>query len=173
MPPALRNHRPPTASDTPVSLAASSVERSTAIDAKNRWWCSRRAAGGRPGDRNGTRSHRSQRRSRVAVAILLLESCDDRLNSPKQLVRFQRTLHAARRAALDVPQWATVSKMPCARVFFATLELSCSTGAFVRPSRAQYGRGRFRRGSSIAPTATSRPSIIFSRSTTKKSLNAG
>jgi hypothetical protein len=51
-------------------MAASSVERPAAIDDQNRWWCSRRAAGGRPGDRNGARPHRSERRFRVAIAIL-------------------------------------------------------------------------------------------------------
>src|SRR5689334_4697068 len=71
MPPALRNHRPPTAGDTPASIAASSVERPAAIDAQNLWWCSRRAAGGRPGDLNGTRPHRSERRLRLAIAFLL------------------------------------------------------------------------------------------------------
>src|SRR5690348_9240333 len=71
MPPAFRNHRPPTAGDTPASIAASSVERPAAIDAQNLWWCSRRAAGGRPGDLNGTRPHRSERRLRLAIAFLL------------------------------------------------------------------------------------------------------
>src|SRR5690348_18334096 len=71
MPPALRNHPPPTAGDTPASIAASSVERPAAIDAQNLWWCSRRAAGGRLGDLNGTRPHRSERRLRLAIAFLL------------------------------------------------------------------------------------------------------
>src|SRR5215210_4978867 len=68
MPPAPRNHRAPTAGDTPAPTAASSLEHPAAIAAQNRWRSSRRAAVGRPGDRNALRPDRSERRFRVFIA---------------------------------------------------------------------------------------------------------
>jgi hypothetical protein len=62
MPPAFRNHRDPTACGTPTPTAASSLDRPEAIDAQNRRRSSRAATGGRPGDRNGDRPERSERR---------------------------------------------------------------------------------------------------------------
>src|SRR5215217_220293 len=53
MPPLSRNHRVPTAWDTPHTTAASSLDSPTAIAFQNRCRCSRRATGGRPGDRIG------------------------------------------------------------------------------------------------------------------------
>ena len=50
IPPPSRNHRTPTASDTPASTAASTVETPRLIAVQNRTRCSRRPAGGRPGD---------------------------------------------------------------------------------------------------------------------------
>src|SRR5689334_11584668 len=51
MPPPSRNHRTPTTPDTPASAAASKLVAPRAIAAQNRTRCSRRPAGGRPGDR--------------------------------------------------------------------------------------------------------------------------
>ena len=51
-PPPSRNHRTPTASDTPASTAASTVETPRLIAVQNRTRCSRRPAGGRPGERS-------------------------------------------------------------------------------------------------------------------------
>src|SRR6266576_2155749 len=51
MPPHSRNHRLPTAADTPASTPASSLATPRAIAAQNRCRCSRRATAGRPGDR--------------------------------------------------------------------------------------------------------------------------
>src|SRR5215211_1691388 len=68
MPPAPRNHRAPTAGDTPSPTAASSLEHPAAIAAQNRWRSSRRAAVGRPGDRNALRPDQSERRFRVFIA---------------------------------------------------------------------------------------------------------
>src|SRR5512144_2521914 len=51
MPPPSRNHLVPTAGDTPATAAASSVDTPRAIAAQNRCRSSRRATGGRPGDR--------------------------------------------------------------------------------------------------------------------------
>ena len=74
MPPASRNHRTPTAADTPASPAASSLDTPRAIAAQNRWRCSRRATGGRPGDRIRGRPARSAARRRTApIATLLHE----------------------------------------------------------------------------------------------------
>src|SRR3954470_14877495 len=68
MPPALRNHRAPTAGDTPAPTAASSLERPAAINTQN--WCRspRRATEGRPGDGNAPRPDRSERRFRTVIA---------------------------------------------------------------------------------------------------------
>src|SRR5215203_7225959 len=53
MPPLSRNHRVPTAWDSPHTTAASSMDTPCAIAFQNRCRCSRRATGGRPGDRIG------------------------------------------------------------------------------------------------------------------------
>src|SRR3954449_6728462 len=73
MPPALRNHRAPTAGDTPALTAASSLERPAAINTQN--WCrsSRRATEGRPGDGNAPRPDPSERRFRTAIATSSLK----------------------------------------------------------------------------------------------------
>ena len=51
MPPLSRNHRVPTAGDTPATTPASSLDTPSAIASQNRCRCSCRATGGRPGDR--------------------------------------------------------------------------------------------------------------------------
>jgi hypothetical protein len=55
MPSASRNQRVPTGGDTPATTAASSLESPNAIVSQNRYRCSRRATGGRPGERIGER----------------------------------------------------------------------------------------------------------------------
>src|SRR5436309_6043335 len=74
MPPACRNHRTPTAGDTPASAAASSLAHPAAIAAQNRRRSSRRATGGRPGDRSASRPDRSERRLRVVTATSSVEA---------------------------------------------------------------------------------------------------
>jgi transposase InsO family protein len=74
MPPACRNHRAPTAGDTPASAAAASLARPAAIAAQNRRRSSRRATGGRPGDRSAPRPDRSERRLRVVTATSSVEA---------------------------------------------------------------------------------------------------
>jgi len=69
MPPAFRNHLAPTACGTPVPTAASSLDIPAAIETQNRRRSSRPATGGRPGDRNGARPDRSERRFPVFIAI--------------------------------------------------------------------------------------------------------
>src|SRR3954465_1142348 len=68
IPPACLNHRVPTACDTPASTAASSLARPAAIAAQNRRRSSRPAIGGRPGENNGGRPDRSERRFRADIA---------------------------------------------------------------------------------------------------------
>jgi hypothetical protein len=67
IPPLWRNHRVPTAGDTPAVRAASSLDNPRATPAQNRCRHSQPPAGGRPGDRIGARSARSDRRCRVAI----------------------------------------------------------------------------------------------------------
>jgi hypothetical protein len=68
MPPAFRNHLVPTAGGTPASIAADSLALPTAIAAQNRRCSSRPATGGRPGEDNGARPDRSERRFRMFIA---------------------------------------------------------------------------------------------------------
>src|SRR2546425_7001480 len=68
MPPASRNHRVPTAGDTPAPPAASSLERPAAIAAQNRRRFSRRPTDGRPGERNVPRPARAEHRLRLVIA---------------------------------------------------------------------------------------------------------
>src|SRR5262245_47898053 len=70
MPPASRNHRPPTGDDTPAPPAASSLELPVAMAAQNNRCSRRRARGGRPGDRSFARPARSERRLAVVIATL-------------------------------------------------------------------------------------------------------
>jgi len=71
MPPALRNHRAPTAGDTPAADAAASLETPVAIAAQNATKASRRAAPGRPGERSLARPDLSERLFLVAIATSL------------------------------------------------------------------------------------------------------
>jgi putative transposase len=68
MPPAFRNHLVPTAGGTPASIAADSLALPAAIAAQNRRCSSRPATGGRPGEDNGARPDRSERRFRMFIA---------------------------------------------------------------------------------------------------------
>src|SRR5215470_12097898 len=68
MPPASRNHRVPTAGDTPASTAASSLGRPAAIATQNRRCSSCRRTEGRPGECSLARPARSERRRRVVIA---------------------------------------------------------------------------------------------------------
>src|SRR5215211_9214458 len=64
IPPPSRNHRLPTACDTPAAAAASSLEHPPAISRQNRCRSSRRATDGRPGD------HICPRTARIACCRL-------------------------------------------------------------------------------------------------------
>ena len=78
IPPAFRNHLVPTACGTPAPIAASSLDKPVAIPAQNRRCSSRPATGGLPGDINGARPDRAERRFRQAIAI----SCIRALRRP-------------------------------------------------------------------------------------------
>ena len=79
-----RNHRTPTASDTPASTAASTDETPRLIALQNRTRCSRRPAGGRPGDAPPAAPSDSLPTPWPAHRNLLdIECCDDRLNRPR------------------------------------------------------------------------------------------
>jgi hypothetical protein len=68
MPPAFRNHLVPTAFDTPASTAVFSLVIPATIVAQNSRRSSRPATGGRPGDDNGARPDRSERRLVLFIA---------------------------------------------------------------------------------------------------------
>jgi putative transposase len=68
MPPAFRNHRAPTACGTPAAAPPSSLDKPLAIAAQNRTRSSRPATGGRPGEGNGFRPDRSERRFALFIA---------------------------------------------------------------------------------------------------------
>jgi putative transposase len=68
MPPAFRNHLVPTGCDTPAWSAASSLLSPLAIAHQNLVCSSRPATGGRPGDGNGARPDRIDRRLRIPIA---------------------------------------------------------------------------------------------------------
>ncbi len=68
MPPAFRNHLVPIACGTPAATAASSLAKPDAMAAQNRRRSSRPATGGRPGDNNGGRPDRAERRFRLVIA---------------------------------------------------------------------------------------------------------
>ena len=70
IPPASRNQRDPTASDTPTPIAASQLDCPAAINAQKRRRSSRRATPGRPGQGHFARKARSERR-RPAIATVL------------------------------------------------------------------------------------------------------
>src|SRR3954447_23099909 len=91
MPPASRNHRAPTAGDTPARSAASSLDRPAAIAAQNRRRSSRRATPGRPGERDTPRPDRSERRLRVPIANPSVEALRRPLESAQGAAEPYRT----------------------------------------------------------------------------------
>src|SRR3954469_10808050 len=63
-----------------MPTAASSLERPAAMAAQNRRRASRPAAEGRPGERNGARPDRSERRFCLLIATPSSGCCDDHLS---------------------------------------------------------------------------------------------
>jgi hypothetical protein len=68
IPPAFRNHLVPTGCDTSASSAASSLLSPAAIARQNLLCSSRPATGGRPGEGNGARPDRADRRFPMLIA---------------------------------------------------------------------------------------------------------
>ena len=73
IPPASRNHLVPTGCDTPALNAATSLLIPAAMSVQNSCRSLRVATGGRPGDRNGGRPHRSDRRFFLSIATFSVE----------------------------------------------------------------------------------------------------
>src|SRR4051794_7174105 len=97
MPPASRNQRPPTAGDTPASIAAASLDRPAAIAAQNRRRFSRCATPGRPGDPGNTaRSARSERRLPALIATPSVKVLRRQLESTHSLENVELTGKRAR-----------------------------------------------------------------------------
>src|SRR5436309_14711142 len=98
MPPPSRNQRTPTAGDTPATTPASSLDKPCAIAAQNRCRSSRRATGGRPGERIGARPARSARRRFAApiATLLVVEALRRPVESAQYLsIRYTERLAAA------------------------------------------------------------------------------
>src|SRR4051812_39712468 len=101
MPPAFRNHLVPTGCDTPASSAASSLLSPVVIARQNLICSSRPAAGGRPGEGNGARPDRAERRFRMLIAtsnfrVLRrpLESAQQEEPSRKRVMQNAREIYA-------------------------------------------------------------------------------
>src|SRR6266511_3722008 len=123
MPPLSRNHRAPTTGDTPACTAASSLVRPRAMPAQKRCRSSRRATGGRPGDRIGGRPARSDRRRlRLTIATPPTEA----LRRPVESAQYTSLAFGRRcRAAGVVPSMGATGDCfdnALAESFFATLE---------------------------------------------------
>ena len=96
MPPAFRNHLVPTGCDTPASTAASALVNPVAIAAQNRLRSSRPATGGLPGDRNGARPDRPDRRFRMFIATSSLRMLRRPLESAQYVsIKYTERLVAA------------------------------------------------------------------------------
>src|SRR6516164_5583626 len=98
MPPAFRNHLVPTACGTPAPTAASSLAMPAAIAAQNRRRSSRPATGGRPGDDNGARPDRSERRSRMFITTSFVKV----LRRPLEFAQYVSIKYTERLAAAGI-----------------------------------------------------------------------
>ena len=98
MPPASRNHLVPTACDIPASTAASSLAIPAAIAAQNRRRSSRPAVDGRPGDDNGARPHRSERRLCLFIATSFVKA----LRRPLESVQYVSIKYTERLAEAGI-----------------------------------------------------------------------
>jgi putative transposase len=136
MPPASRNHRVPTAGDTPALTAASSLECPVAIAAQNRRCSSRRRTEGRPGERSFARPARSARLLRVVIATPFGAV----LRRPVELRQFastdyQRVL-TARGIVVSMSRRGDCWDNAVAESFFATLKVELAHAA-QWPTRAK------------------------------------
>jgi Transposase and inactivated derivatives len=93
MPPACRNNLVPTGCDIPAVSAASSLAIPCAIPNQNRWSSDRPATGGRPGDGNGARPERCDRRCRMPIATSFVQALRQPLESAQYTSeQFQRLM---------------------------------------------------------------------------------
>jgi putative transposase len=122
IPPPSRNHRTPTAADTPASSADSSLDSPRAIAAQNRRRCSSLPAGGRPGERIAGRPARSAARLFLSIATPL----DRALRRPVESAQYVSLGfgQAARDAgiALSMGSRGDAYDNAVAESFFATLK---------------------------------------------------
>lgn len=95
--PACRNNLVPTGGDIPAANAASSLVIPCAIPNQNRWSSDRPATGGRPGDANGARPERCDRRFRMPIATSFVQVLRRPLESAlRSLIRMmQKTVGLA------------------------------------------------------------------------------
>ena len=170
MPPAFLNSLVPTACDIPAWTAASSLAMPAAIAAQNRRCSSRPATTGRPGENNGARPDRSERRLRLVIATPPLKCCDDHLN-PANTLRSSSVTAAVTPAY--APRWvrsATHTTMPCARASSPPSNASFSIAAGSRHrSRRAMRRSHSSRASTIRDAAIPRSDICH-RSTTSAGI---
>src|SRR6266508_3898257 len=122
MPPLCRNHRAPTAGDTPARTAASSLVKPWAMPAQKRCRSARRATGGRPGDRRGARPDRSARRLRFPIAAPLAEA----LRRPLEPGQYASAAYVARLQAagarISMASTGNPYENAQAEAFFKTLK---------------------------------------------------
>src|SRR5499427_6113779 len=123
IPPASRNHRVPTAGETPASTAASSLARPAAIATQNRRCSSCRRTEGRPGEYSLARPARSERRLRVIIAT----SSGKMLRRPIEFTQYasadyQRVL-AQHRIVCSMSRRGDCWDNAVAESFFATLKV--------------------------------------------------
>jgi putative transposase len=122
MPPAFRNHLVPTACDTPASTAASSLAMPTAIAAQNRRRSSRPATDGRPGDDNGARPHRSERRLCLFIATSFVKVLRRPLESTQYAAHDYRVALAAAGMTASMSRKADCFDNAPMESFFHTLK---------------------------------------------------
>src|SRR5512134_4126172 len=173
MPPASRNHRVPTAGDTPALTAASSLERPVAIAAQKRLCPSRRRTEGRPGERSFARPARSDRLLRVVIATPLGAV----LRRPVELRQYAsgdyQAVLAAEGMVCSMSRRGNCWDNAVAESFFATLKLELvyenqwSTRSQARTAMFEYLEvfyNQQRRHSSLGTSARLRSNDATSRS---------
>src|SRR5215213_8595184 len=121
MPPASRNHRTPTTDETPASTPAASLRAPRAIAAQNRWRCSRRPTGGRPGECIAGRPARSDALRFLPIATPLDQALRRPLESAQYIgLTFGQAAHDAG-IAQSMGAVGSCFDNAVAETFFATL----------------------------------------------------
>jgi hypothetical protein len=115
IPPAFRNHLVPTGCDTPASSAASSLLSPAAIPRQNLLCSSRPATCGRPGDGNGARPDRADRRLRMLIATSNFRALRRPLESALLLLSHQRPSGKSSRFPLSSITFGPTERTDAAR----------------------------------------------------------